>query len=102
MAERGGVGPRDGIVVLELSLDDESGWEIPAAVGCLRAGAAALAEMPYRGSNVTGMLHARDVAAIGERIADELEAEARAVHDKREAFHRRTTKEREKASRAKR
>lgn len=92
VAERGAVGPRDGIVVIELAIDRRSGWEIPALVGCIRAGAAALALMPFRGSDVTGMLHARNMAKIGTELADEIEVEARDVQAKREAFYRAESK----------
>lgn len=88
MAERGAASPRDGIVVIELALEGESGWEIPALVGCIRAGADALAQMPYRGSNVTGVLHATDVARIGHKIGDEIEAAAREVQAALVQFHR--------------
>lgn len=88
MTERAEVRPEDGVVVIELSLDAESGWEILAVLGCLRAGAAALALMPYRSSDVTGMLHARSVSDIGDRIANEIATEAQRVADAREQYHR--------------
>lgn len=86
MSDRAPVGPLDGIVVVELSLDERD--EVETVVGFLRAGAAALEQMPVARTNAGEQLARRRACDVGERIADEIEAEARRVHDARQAFYR--------------
>lgn len=90
MADRAATGPLDGIVVVELSLDER--WEIPSVVGCLRAGAAALEHLPVAATDTNEMLSRREYASHARRVADEIDAEARKVHAAREVEHRRRAK----------
>lgn len=90
-------GPRDAIVILELSNDVLH--EVEDVVACLRAGALAWQASP--GSNAV------DVATRGRRVqhvldvADEIAQEAERVHTQREAFYRAEAKAGERAVRAK-
>jgi hypothetical protein len=95
VAERGAVGPRDGIVVLELSLDDNR--EISDVIACMRAGALAWERLPSHG--------AVDESGRGRRVhhvldvAQELEDGAAKIHAARESFYRSETKRHEREAR---
>lgn len=94
MVDRAPVDVLDGIVVIELSLDERH--EIGDLVACIRAGVAAWAECPARGIDVA--FRPGDVVRI-LAIAQEIEDEARRVHDAREAAHRARSKAAEKEAR---
>lgn len=92
----GAVGELDGIVIVELSLDE--GHEVEHVIACLRAGANAWAASPFAGVVDQAMRpkHVERVLAV----ALELEDEARRVHGARNEAYRRRGKAAEKASRA--
>ena len=92
---RAATGPRDRIVIIELSLD--AGHEVVDVIACIRAGAAAWFEMPARGV-VDAALRPKDVERV-LAVAQEIEDEARRVHEAREAFFRAETKADAKAAR---
>lgn len=83
---RAAVDVLDGIVVVELSLDER--FEVEAVVAFLRAGAHALEQMPVARTAVAEMVSRNHAVDIGLRVAQEIEDEARAVHERREAAYR--------------
>lgn len=91
MTERGTVGPTDGIVVLELSLDE--GHEVRHVLACIRAGAAAWAALPALGA-VDAASRPRDVQHVFD-VADELELAAVRVHEDRQRHYRKVAREAE-------
>lgn len=86
MSQRAPVGVLDGIVVVELSLDNRD--EVETVIAFLRAGAAVFAQMPVAPTNVGEQNARRRAVMLGEQVADEIEAEARRVHDERQAEYR--------------
>lgn len=86
MVERAAVGPEDGIVVVELSLDVTH--EVEVVVGMLRSGAAALLEAPISRTALVERLGREGMAAQARKVADEIEGEARRVHEARDAFRK--------------
>lgn len=89
-------GPRDAIVILELSNDVLH--EIRDVVACLRAGALSWQASPCD----DGSMLQRDkrVQHVLD-VADEIAQEAERVHDQREAFYRAEAKAVASAARAK-
>lgn len=95
MTDRAPVEPIDGIVVVELALDDRH--EIGDVVACLRAGAASWEVTPIADA-VDGMSRAKRVMHVYD-VAAEIEAEAARVREAQQAAFRAAAKAAEKASR---
>jgi len=87
-------GPKDGIVIIELALDRRH--EVGDVIACLRAGALAWEASPLRG--IEQAFRPKDVQHVFD-VAQEIEDEARRVHEAREAFYRAEAKADAKAAR---
>jgi hypothetical protein len=83
---RAPVSDLDGIVVVELALDVRH--EVEAVIGLLRAGAMALDAAPVARTAYVEQLSRRHYVEMGLRVAQEIEDEARRVHEAREAARR--------------
>jgi hypothetical protein len=95
VSERAPAGPSDGIVVIELTINDRD--EIPDVVACLHAGAAAWLNTPFS-SAVDEASRLRRVGKV-QMIAAEISDEARRVRNVREEHYRAQAKADEKLHR---
>lgn len=98
MSARAPVDDLDGIVVIELSLDEHH--EIEAVVGLLRAGALALQAAPVARTAVVEQGSRRRFVEHGLRVAQEIQDEAIAVAARRAAAYKARDKADRKAQRA--
>lgn len=96
MTERAWAGPTDGVVQFELSLDLRH--EIEDVVACMRAGAVAWSAIRPAGT-VDQALRLKNIQHVLD-VAQEIEDEARRVHDRREEYYRAEAKREAKESRA--